>query len=56
MLQFILWYPYYIIRTVSSFSFIYILKLFQNNVKLQTNQYVDNRLLFTPCTESEYFH
>ena len=47
MLKFILWYSYYIICVVSSFSFIYMSKLFQKKVKLQTNQYVNSRLLFT---------
>ena len=47
MLQFILWYSYHIICAVSRFSFIYVWKLLQNDVKLQTNQYVNSRLLFT---------
>ena len=54
MLQFILWYSYYIICAVSRFSFIYMLKIFQEDVKLQTNQYVNRRLLFTDPNECIY--
>ena len=40
----LLWYSYYIICAVSSFSFIYMFKLFWKDVKLETNQYAISRL------------